>query len=230
MAWTDLEEQELLATAGRWRAEGIAYERLPPGDYMRVEPALNPELRAVYYSARPSPGPQSPAAAGLDGGRSRRGGRLDAVARRGGFDVQHGRVTAVRTSAGDLPCGTVVMAAGAWSGQLLEPIGVHAPTPPLKGQIVLLRGERPLLGRIVEHGKNYLVPRDDGRVLVGATEENVGFDTRPTARRCPRLARSGPAALPGVESGRSRSDLGRPAARKLSTPSLISAGHPSSKT
>ncbi len=49
VAWTDLEDQELRATAGRWRAEGIAYERLAPGDYARVEPALNPELKAVYY-------------------------------------------------------------------------------------------------------------------------------------------------------------------------------------
>ena len=63
-----------------------------------------------------------------------------------------------------------------------KPIGVHAPTPPFKGQIVLLRSERPLIRRVVEHGKNYLVPRDDGRVLVGATEENVGFDTMPTSR------------------------------------------------
>jgi glycine oxidase len=63
---------------------------------------------------------------------------------------------------------------------LLEGLHVHAPTPPLKGQIVLLRGDRPLLRRIVEHGKNYLVPRDDGRILVGATEEDAGFDTRTT--------------------------------------------------
>ncbi len=61
-------------------------------------------------------------------------------------------------------------------------IGVHAPTPPFKGQIVLLRSERPLIRRVVEHGKNYLVPRDDGRVLVGATEEDVGFDTMPTSQ------------------------------------------------
>jgi glycine oxidase len=99
-----------------------------------------------------------------------------------GFRVQDRRVTAVRTSVGDLPCGMVVVAAGAWSGPLLETIGVHAPTPPFKGQVVLLRSERPLIRRVVEHGKNYLVPRDDGRVLVGATEEDVGFETKPTAQ------------------------------------------------
>ena len=132
-----------------------------------------------------------------------------------GFRVQNRRVTAVRTSVGDLPCGTVVVAAGAWSGQLLETIGVHAPTPPFKGQIVLLRSERPLIRRVVEHGKNYLVPRDDGRVLVGATEENVGFDSMPTSQVTRELARSGRSTLPRVERSRSRSDLGRPAARKL---------------
>ncbi len=49
VAWTDREDQALRAAAGQWRAEGIAYERLAPGDYARVEPALNPELRSVYY-------------------------------------------------------------------------------------------------------------------------------------------------------------------------------------
>ena len=38
VAWTDYEERALRATAGRWRAEGIAHERLVPGDYARVEP------------------------------------------------------------------------------------------------------------------------------------------------------------------------------------------------
>jgi glycine oxidase len=78
---------------------------------------------------------------------------------------------------------------------------VDAPTPPIKGQIVLLASPpgRPLLRRIVEHGRCYLVPRDDGRILIGATEEDAGFDTRPTAggvaglideavRLCPVLA------------------------------------------
>ena len=213
VAWTEREEQALLAAAGRWRAEGIAYERLPPGDYARVEPALNPELRAVYYLPDRAQVRNPRLLRALMAAVSRRGGRLKPCHGVEGFDIHGGRVTAVRTSAGRSPCGTVVMAAGAWSGRLLEPIGVHAPTPPLKGQIVLLRGDRPLLGRIVEHGKNYLVPRDDGRVLVGATEENVGFDTRPTAlgardlldRPCgsarswvrPRSRRPGPACGPG---------------------------------
>jgi glycine oxidase len=182
VAWTDREVQDLQATAGRWRAEGIAYERLAPGDYSRVEPALNPELTAAYYLPDRAQVRNPRLLRALMTAISQRGGRLMPWNGVEGFRVQDRRVTAVRTSVGDLPCGTVVVAAGAWSGPLLETIGVHAPTPPFKGQVVLLRSERPLIRRVVEHGKNYLVPRDDGRVLVGATEEDVGFETKPTAQ------------------------------------------------
>jgi glycine oxidase len=182
VAWTDLENQELLATAGRWRALGIAYERLPKGDYTRVEPALNPSLESVYFLPDRAQVRNPRLLRALVAAIARKGGKLMPECGVESFQVHAGRVTAVKTSAGELPCGTVVVAAGPWSGQLLQSIGVNAPTPPFKGQIVLLRGNRPLLRRIVEHGNNYLVPRDDGRILVGATEENVGFDSIPTAR------------------------------------------------
>ena len=91
------------------------------------------------------------------------------------------------------------MSAGPWTESVLQELALAVPTPPVKGQIVLLQSEKPILRRIIEHGKNYLVPRDDGRVLVGSTEEDAGFDARPTAegvsgliaealRLCPRLA------------------------------------------
>ncbi len=180
VAWTEREEQALRASAGQWRAEGIAYERLAPGDYGRVEPALNPDLEAVYYLPDRAQVRNPRLLQALTAAVSRRGVRLRPWHSVEGYGIQRGRVTSIRTSVGEIPCGMVVMAAGAWSGPLLESIGVHTPTPPLKGQIVLLKGEGPLIRRIVEHGKNYLVPRDDGRILVGATEQDAGFDTRPT--------------------------------------------------
>lgn len=180
VARTLAEENDLRSVAGRWRSEGITYERMAPGDFGRVEPSLNPALRVAYYL---------PDRAQIRNPRHLRA-LSQAVGSRGvglrpgeavvGFEVAGGRVVAVRTEGGQIPCGCVVVAAGPWSAALLEPMGVHAPTPPLKGQIVLLRGDRRLLTRIVEHGKNYLVPRDDGRILIGATEEDSGFDTRPT--------------------------------------------------
>ena len=201
VAWTDREDQALRASTGQWRAEGIAYERMAPGDYGRVEPALNPDLGAVYFLPDRAQVRNPRLLQALTAALTLRGVRLKPWHSVEGYGIEGGRLTSIRTSAGEIPCGMVVVAAGAWSGPLLESIGVHAPTPPLKGQIVLLKGERPLIRRIVEHGKNYLVPREDGRVLVGATEQDAGFDTRPTReairslldealRLCPILERA----------------------------------------
>jgi len=181
LAWTEAEEQALRTAAGRWRVEGIAYERLAPGDFGRVEPALNPELRLAYYlpdraQIRNPRHLRALAAAFLN-----RGGRIETFSAVEGFSVRGGRVTEVRTTRGTHQADTVVLTAGAWSGALLEGLGVRAPTPPVKGQIVLIRGDRRLLRRIVEHNKTYLIPRDDGRILIGATEEDAGFDPMPTS-------------------------------------------------
>jgi glycine oxidase len=180
VAWSEDEEQALKAASGRWREEGIAFERLAPGDFARVEPALNPELRVAYFLADRAQIRNPRHLKALADAASRRGVCLRPGSAALGFEMKGGRVTAVQTSGDLLACGTAVVAAGPWSDPLLGSIGLRVPTPPIKGQIVLLRGEPLLVRRIVEHGRNYLVPRDDGRILVGATEEEVGFDTRPT--------------------------------------------------
>ena len=181
VARTESEEHALRTTAGRWRVEGIAHERLAPADVARVEPALASDLRAVYFLPDRAQVRNPWHLRALAAAVEKRGGLV--AARRGveGFETAGDRVTGVRTAGDPIAADAVVVAAGAWSGALLEGIGVRAPTPPVKGQIVLLNGGRPLLRRIVEHGKHYMVPREDGRILVGATEEDAGFDVLPTA-------------------------------------------------
>ncbi len=199
VAWTPEEDQMLRGAAGRWRVEGIVFERLAPDDFRRVEPALNPAVRAVYFLPDRAQVRNPRHLRALIAALTQRGANLRPGLAALGFETVADRVTAVPTEVGPLPCDCVIVAAGAWSAALLEGVGLRVPTPPLKGQIVLLKSDRPLLKRIVEHGKNYLVPRDDGRVLAGATEEDAGFDTRNTSagvrelldeaiRLCPVLA------------------------------------------
>jgi glycine oxidase len=201
VAWTAAEELELQTTAGRWRVEGIVHERLAADDCLRVEPILNPELRLVYFLPDRAQVRNPWHLRALAAAAARRGVRLRPWVAVDRLETRGDRVVAVRTSAEVFSCDWVIMAAGPWSGGLLGDIGVHAPTPPLKGQIVLLRHDRPPLLRTVEHGKNYLVPRGDGHILVGATEEHAGFDTRPTSaavrdlldealRLCPALGQA----------------------------------------
>ncbi len=97
-----------------------------------------------------------------------------------GIDVGNGRVTAVRTSAGTLPAEQVVVTAGAWSGQLLSALGRQVPIRPVKGQMLLLHARPGLLSRIVLEPGHYLIPRRDGRVLVGSTMEEAGYDKQTT--------------------------------------------------
>ena len=91
--------------------------------------------------------------------------------------VTHGgRLVELVTSAGTLAAERYVLAAGAWSGALAARLGWSLPVRPVRGQIVLLAGVAPRLKHVINVGHCYLVPRDDGRVLVGATEEDVGFE------------------------------------------------------
>jgi glycine oxidase len=68
-----------------------------------------------------------------------------------------------------------VLAAGAWTGDLAATLGLTLDTRPIRGQIALLRMPGHRLGRIVNRGLQYLVPREDDLVLAGSTIEDVGF-------------------------------------------------------
>jgi glycine oxidase len=70
--------------------------------------------------------------------------------------------------------------AGAWTGALLQRLAIAVGIMPIRGQIVLFRCKRPPIKRVINEGSRYLVPREDGRVLAGSTEEEVGFDKRTT--------------------------------------------------
>lgn len=97
------------------------------------------------------------------------------------FETAGARLVAALTSAGRIEAGSFCIASGAWSRRLLARLGMEVPLAPIRGQIVLLATRASLLKHIVNEGPRYLVPRDDGHVLVGSTEEDAGFDKRPTA-------------------------------------------------
>jgi glycine oxidase len=104
-----------------------------------------------------------------------------------------------------LRAAAVVLAAGAWSARIdgLPPSAVP-PVRPVKGQIIRLRGpaDDPVLStciRALVRGHHlYLVPRPDGRIVVGATQEEMGFDTRVTAEGVHDLLRDAIDLCPGL--------------------------------
>ncbi|WP_245956047.1 FAD-dependent oxidoreductase [Nonomuraea fuscirosea] len=115
---------------------------------------------------------------------------------RPGARATTGAETRAETSA-DIRAERVILTAGAWSGELAE-----VPVRPVKGQIMRLRSPQPLLNRCVRgtvHGSSvYLVPRGDGELVVGATQEEMGFDTRVTAGGLYELLRDARELVPGI--------------------------------
>lgn len=98
-----------------------------------------------------------------------------------GFATVGGRLGGVELDGGEtLEAERVVVTAGAWSGRLLEATGLHLPIEPVLGQMILLSGAPGLVRHIVLHQGRYVIPRRDGRILVGSTLEHTGFDKQTT--------------------------------------------------
>lgn len=90
-------------------------------------------------------------------------------------------VRGVCTTQGDLRADAVVVAAGAWSAELLGPLAGGWHIAPVRGQMLLFQAPPALLRQMLLAEGHYLVPRRDGRVLMGSTLEYVGFDKSTTA-------------------------------------------------
>jgi len=93
-----------------------------------------------------------------------------------GFVLDGDRVLGVETSQGQLLADNTILAAGAWTGQLLEGLGLKLPVQPVRGQMMLFKAPVGLVNRVVLMDGRYVIPRNDGRVLVGSTLEYTGFE------------------------------------------------------
>jgi glycine oxidase len=89
-------------------------------------------------------------------------------------EVTDGKASGVRTNKTQFACNLVVNCAGAWAGQ----IGPHSfPTRPVKGQMLcVVMPEKEMVRHVIRSPDVYLIPRSDGRMLIGATQEDAGFD------------------------------------------------------
>ncbi|MGH7170972.1 MAG: glycine oxidase ThiO [Gemmataceae bacterium] len=164
-----------------WRGEGDAFQELTGDELRRRYPYLAPGLDRAYFL---------PEMAQVRNPRHVRA--LEAVCAARGVSMRRhcparrlvrngGRIEAVETDQGRLNAERYLIATGAWTDGLLEPLGPRPGIRPVRGQIALLNTGTAELLPLLLHGKRYLVPRGDGRVLAGSTEEDAGFEARTTA-------------------------------------------------
>jgi glycine oxidase len=108
------------------------------------------------------------------------------------------RVIGVRTPAAVVDADTVVLATGVWSRDLAGSIGLDLPVLPVKGQVLSLRGLGKSPRQVIWSGECYLVPRPDGEIVLGATEEEGNYDARPTLAGVNRLTEAALEVVPAA--------------------------------
>jgi glycine oxidase len=203
LAARDADEAEALARELdlRKRLE-LEARRLLPSAARRLEPSLAPGLRlALELPGDHSVDPRRLTAA-LVAAVRRAGGDVRAKTEVAEVMVASGRIGGVALAGGErIQVEHVVVAAGPWSGQLAGlPDAARVPVRPVKGQILRLHDPRGpgLLSRVLRWAGGYIVPRGDGRYVLGATTEERGFDTTVTAGATFELLRDAMEMLPGT--------------------------------
>jgi glycine oxidase len=189
----DSESEETLAA---WQREEIDFELIQPqGPYSHAAGYLLPDLAQVrnpwHLKALES------------------ACRLAQIEIRSEVEVDHlvhagSRVAGVALGNGErVEAKWVVVAAGAWSDRLLAPFGIATGIAPVRGQIALLKFDEPPFKRVLLEGKRYIVPRDDGHVLIGSTEEpEAGFVKQTTLEAIDELLDFAVTLAPALATGK----------------------------
>ena len=97
-----------------------------------------------------------------------------------GWRMAQGRVESVITDRGDYSGTNYIVAAGAWSREVLDRYASKINIYPVRGQMLLFKVEASLLDTVVFQNGFYLIPRQDGYILAGSTVEDSGFDKNTT--------------------------------------------------
>jgi len=182
--------------AHRWESR---HSPLSTKQLADLEPALAHRDSLAFYLQERSVDPRGITAAALQTAR-RRGVDIssgDAVI---AVNLSDGQVSGVTTVKTFFPAEKVVNCAGAWSGQIAP---YAFPTRPVKGQMLCLASPtRNLLRHVIRAPEAYLIPRSDGRILVGSTAEEAGFDKRTDVATIQRLHRAAIALVPELRNAK----------------------------
>jgi glycine oxidase len=184
------------------RSLDIPLEWLSGAAAREREPHLHPRTAGAVYSANDGQVDNRKVASALKVAYVRAGGRLHEHGLVTGIDVAANRVRGVILSEQLHAADVVILAAGAWSRLISGlPASAVPPVRPVKGQMLAVRMNRqePLARHVIWAPKSYLVPRLDGRLIIGATTEEKGFDTNLTAGGVMALLEAAWRALPGIE-------------------------------
>jgi glycine oxidase len=181
---------------------GIPLDWLSGAEARSREPHLRAGTVAAIYSPTDHQVDNRQLAVALKGAFQKAGGRLHERAEVVGIAIEDGRAAGVDLPNGQHRSDVIILAAGAWSRAIPGlPAAAQLPVRPIKGQMLALRMDpaAPLVRHVLWAPRIYLVPRASGRLIVGATVEERGFDATLTAGGVLAILETAWRAVPAIE-------------------------------
>lgn len=180
---------------------GLKAEPLRGEDARELEPALSEELEAAVLRPEEASIDNRLLTAAVFEAAARSGAEVFPARRVTGIWRDGARCRGLLLENEKVEAPRTVIAAGCFSGTI-EGVSAYAPVKPAKGQMIALRADHLNIGRVLWSEKVYLVPRNDGRILAGATVEYVGFDKRVTAGGIEKILAAAIELGPGLHQAR----------------------------
>ena len=202
VALTRDDVEQLRHTYDFQKSLGLELEWLSGTEARRREPHLRPGVPGAVFSPRDHQVENRQLARALIIAVRRTGAVLHEHHPVREVEIAGGRACGVVTDHDRDPADVVILAAGAWSREIAGIPPAHLPpVRPIKGQMLALRMDpaAPLVRHVIWLPRGYLVPREDGRLVVGATVEERGFDDTLTAGGLLALLEGAWRAVPGIE-------------------------------
>lgn len=172
----EAEAAGLIGLAERRVNRGFTAEVLSPEEAWELEPSLSKNIAGGVLFPEDGHVRNPKMVSALAKGAAQHGAEFLLGNPVSGFVKENGRVIAVVVNGDRIHADTFVIAAGCWSGNLTILLDCPMSIEPAKGQIVLLETVPPIIQRTIDGLGIYIVPRTDGKILLGATVEFVGYD------------------------------------------------------
>ena len=186
----------LIGLADRRVKRGFSTEVLTAEQAWELEPALSRSIVGAVLFPEDAQVRNPKMVVALAKGAAKFGAKFQLGNPVTGFIREEGRVIGVVVNGETLYADAFVIAAGCWTGALTAQLDVPMQIEPVKGQIVLVETMPPLFQHTIDGLGIYIVPRADGKILLGATVEFVGYDKDTTVDGAKQMIDAGVTIAP----------------------------------
>jgi glycine oxidase len=197
LAFNESESTELAETFRRQKLRDVPVEYLSGDEVRRLEPLVSPSAQDALLYPTDWQVENRKLMSALRTFAERNGVRIAENVDVSELIVDGSKVLGAKTSTGEMLADTTILATGAWTSLIkIGDVSIPGSVKPIRGQMISFETGAREIGRVIYSPRGYLVPRADGRILVGATVEDVGFDKSVTAEGVESLRSAGAEIIP----------------------------------